>query len=111
MTEGKSCCATKKSCCGPNVGTTDRILRAAIGGALLTIVFTGPHTMWGLLGLPLLASALVGKCFMYSVLGMNTTSCCKSKTDGAPAEMAKSGGSCCGGGGHNHDHGQTPPAA
>ena len=40
-----------------NVGTTERIIRAVIGLILLSLVFIGPHTWWGLIGLVLLATA------------------------------------------------------
>ena len=39
-----------------NVGTLDRMIRIVIGLLLISLVFTGPETMWGWLGLPLLIS-------------------------------------------------------
>ncbi len=81
-TEG--CCQPKSGCCGmmgklgaPNVGAVDRVIRAAAGGALLTLVFVGPETPWGWLGLLLIGSALIGWCGAYRVLGVKTTGCCK----------------------------------
>jgi hypothetical protein len=55
-----------------NLGTLDRILRVAIGLALLSLVFVGPQTLWGLLGLVPLLTALVGYCPAYSLVGLST---------------------------------------
>lgn len=59
-----------------NVGSLDRILRIVVGLALLSLVFLGPQTLWGLIGLvPLLTGAL-GTCPAYSLVGLNT---CRSR--------------------------------
>lgn len=50
----------------------DRALRVLIGVALLSLVFVGPHTMWGLLGLVPLATGLVGFCPLYRLVGIDT---------------------------------------
>jgi hypothetical protein len=55
-----------------NIGTVDRWLRAIIGIALIALVFYGPQTRWGWLGLIPLATSLVGWCPLYSALGMST---------------------------------------
>lgn len=55
-----------------NVGGIDRILRAIIGLALISLVFFGPQTPWGWLGLVPLATALIGWCPPYSLLGIST---------------------------------------
>lgn len=55
-----------------NAGTLDRLLRGAVGLGLIAIVFVGPQTPWGWLGLVPLATALVGWCPLYTVLGINT---------------------------------------
>lgn len=55
-----------------NVGTIDRLLRAVVGIGLISLVFYGPQTPWGWLGLVPLATALVGWCPPYSLLGINT---------------------------------------
>ncbi len=55
-----------------NEGKLDRVLRIMVGLGLLSIVFVGPQTMWGLLGLiPLLTGAL-GFCPLYNVFGFDT---------------------------------------
>jgi hypothetical protein len=61
-----------------NIGAVDRTLRIIIGLFLLSLIFWGPHTMWGLLGLIPLLTALIGWCPPYSLLGIST---CKRKTE------------------------------
>jgi hypothetical protein len=55
-----------------NIGTIDRWMRAIVGIALILLVFYGPQTPWGWLGLVPLATSLVGWCPLYSALGMST---------------------------------------
>ena len=45
-----------------NEGTVDRFLRIVFGLALLSLVFIGPKTMWGLVGLVPLLTGLAGYC-------------------------------------------------
>ncbi len=55
-----------------NVGGIDRILRIIIGLGLLSLVFVGPQTAWGWLGLVPLGTALLGWCPPYALLGIST---------------------------------------
>ena len=55
-----------------NVGTLDRGIRAIVGLVLIALVFVGPQTAWGWLGLIPLATALIGFCPAYSLLGIKT---------------------------------------
>ena len=55
-----------------NVGTLDRTARVVLGLGLLSIVFAGPHTAWGYLGLIPLLTGLMGRCPLYSLFGMST---------------------------------------
>ena len=55
-----------------NVGTIDRIARVAIGLALLSLTVTGPHSMWGLIGVIPIATAIFSICPLYSMLGIST---------------------------------------
>ena len=55
-----------------NEGTIDRALRIIAGLVLLSLVFVGPQTPWGWVGLVPLATGLVGFCPLYSLLGINT---------------------------------------
>ncbi len=55
-----------------NEGNIDRVLRVIVGLALLSIVFVGPQTLWGLIGIIPLATGLVGICPLYAMLGIRT---------------------------------------
>ena len=55
-----------------NVGTIDRGLRVIVGLGLLAMVFFGPQTLWGLIGIIPLGTALVGFCPAYRLLGICT---------------------------------------
>ncbi len=55
-----------------NIGTIDRILRLVVGLALISIVFVGPQTPWGWLGLVPLATAILGWCPPYAMFGIST---------------------------------------
>jgi hypothetical protein len=55
-----------------NEGTADRAFRAIVGIGLLAIVFVGPKTPWGWLGIVPLATSLMGWCPAYTLLGINT---------------------------------------
>ena len=55
-----------------NVGKADQIIRILAGLILLSLVFIGPETLWGLIGLVPLVTGLSGFCPAYKLLGMNT---------------------------------------
>ncbi len=55
-----------------NEGNIDRGLRVVLGVALLSLVFVGPQTLWGLVGLVPLLTGLVGMCPLYRLFGVNT---------------------------------------
>ena len=61
-----------------NEGMLDRLLRVALGVVLIALVFVGPQTPWGWIGVIPLVTGLVGTCPLYSVLGMNTCGVKKS---------------------------------
>lgn len=54
-----------------NEGTADRVVRVALGLALIALAATGTSA-WGWLGLVPLATGLLGSCPLYSILGINT---------------------------------------
>lgn len=60
-----------------NEGTLDRVLRVVLGLVLLSLVFVGPQSLWGLIGLVPLVTGLVGTCPIYLALGIRT---CPLKT-------------------------------
>lgn len=55
-----------------NIGSLDRTLRIAVGLALLSLVFVGPQTLWGLIGLVPLITGLSRFCPAYSATGINS---------------------------------------
>lgn len=55
-----------------NVGQTERVIRVVAGLGILSLVFIGPQTPWGLLGLVPVATGLLGWCPPYSIFGINT---------------------------------------
>ena len=55
-----------------NEGGIDRVVRVVVGLALLALVFVGPKTPWGWIGIVPLLTGLSGRCPLYSVLGMST---------------------------------------
>lgn len=57
-----------------NIGRIDRVIRAVIGLVLISLVFIGPQTPWGWLGLIPLITAAFGFCGLYAILGINTCS-------------------------------------
>ncbi|KAE9628244.1 YgaP family membrane protein [Parasedimentitalea maritima] len=55
-----------------NEGSLDRALRVILGFVLLSLIFIGPQTMWGLVGIIPLATGLMGFCPLYRIIGLNT---------------------------------------
>ena len=55
-----------------NTGSLDRALRLLIGVVLLSLVFVGPKTAWGWLGLVPIGTSLMGWCPLYALLGFDT---------------------------------------
>ncbi|AWJ90773.1 DUF2892 domain-containing protein [Azospirillum baldaniorum] len=55
-----------------NVGTIDRALRAIVGLVLIALVFVGPQTPWGWIGLVPLLTAVVGFCPAYTLFGVRS---------------------------------------
>jgi hypothetical protein len=60
-----------------NVGGIDRVLRIVIGLALIALTLTGAIGAWGWIGLVPLATAAMGFCPLYTVLGFSS---CPVKT-------------------------------
>ncbi|MBF0136122.1 MAG: DUF2892 domain-containing protein [Magnetococcales bacterium] len=55
-----------------NVGGMDRALRIGVGVILLALVFVGPKTHWGWIGLLPLLTGLGSFCPAYALFGINT---------------------------------------
>jgi len=55
-----------------NEGMADRVLRVVAGAGLVSLVFVGPQTAWGWIGLVPLVTGMVGLCPLYTLLGLRT---------------------------------------
>ena len=55
-----------------NEGTLDRAMRIILGLVLIAMVFVGPATPWGWIGVVPLLTGLVGFCPLYRLVGINT---------------------------------------
>ena len=55
-----------------NVGSVDRILRIVVGVVLIALVFVGPKTPFGWIGVVPLVTALFRTCPIYSIFGIST---------------------------------------
>ena len=55
-----------------NEGSLDRGIRVVGGLVLLSLVFVGPRTPWGWIGVLPLLTGIVGFCPAYTLFGMNT---------------------------------------
>jgi hypothetical protein len=59
-----------------NEHPVERGVRVVLGLGLLSLVFVGPHTLFGLIGAVPLLTGLLGSCPAYTLLGIST---CKTK--------------------------------
>ncbi len=57
-----------------NLHSIDRILRIVIGFVLLSLVFWGPQTAFGYVGLILIVTAFISFCPLYRVFNISTCS-------------------------------------
>lgn len=55
-----------------NENTIERAVRVVLGAGLLSMVFVGPQTYWGLVGLVPLVTGLIGSCPAYTLFGFST---------------------------------------
>lgn len=60
-----------------NEGAVDRVIRIVVGLGLLSLVFVGPKTLWGLVGIVPLLTGIAGRCPLYALLGIKT---CRLRT-------------------------------
>lgn len=63
---------TKKGFFVRNEGTADRVLRVVVGVGLIAIVFVGPQTPFGWIGVVPLFTGLFGMCPLYRLIGVDT---------------------------------------
>jgi len=57
-----------------NVGSVDRIVRIAVGLALIVLAAMGNIGVWGYIGIVPLVTGFMRVCPAYSLLGINTCS-------------------------------------
>jgi len=55
-----------------NLNSVDRVLRLIVGTGLLSLVFVGPKTPLGYVGLILIVTSFINFCPIYRVLGIST---------------------------------------
>lgn len=55
-----------------NVGGIDRVLRIVLGLVLVALVFVGPKTPLGWIGVVPLLTGLMRTCPLYTLIGLNT---------------------------------------
>jgi hypothetical protein len=55
-----------------NEATFDRVIRVVLGLVGVSLVFVGPQTPWGWVGLVPLLTGLLGSCPVYTLLGIGT---------------------------------------
>jgi hypothetical protein len=55
-----------------NEHKVERALRVVAGLGLLSLVFVGPRTLWGLIGIVPLVTGLAGTCPLYTLFGIST---------------------------------------
>jgi hypothetical protein len=55
-----------------NEGMVDRALRVVAGVVLVGLVFVGPKTPWGWIGVIPIVTGLVGTCPLYTMFGWRT---------------------------------------
>lgn len=56
----------------PNVGSTDRIIRMILGIIIIVVVGVILNSWWGLIGVLIFLTGLVGRCGLYLPLKINT---------------------------------------
>jgi len=55
-----------------NIHTIERSIRIVLGLIILSLVFVGPKSLWGLVGIMPILTGLSGWCPPYQLLGIST---------------------------------------
>jgi len=55
-----------------NIGNVERVIRLVLGVGLLSLVWIGPKTAWGYVGLIPLLTGFISFCPLWKILGINT---------------------------------------
>jgi hypothetical protein len=56
----------------PNVGSLDKLVRIVAGLVLVSLVFVGPRTPWGWIGIIPLITGFIGVCPLYTPFRIDT---------------------------------------
>ena len=59
-----------------NESGAERVMRVSAGIVLLSALFAGPQSWWGVIGLVPLITGLFGNCPLYTLLGISTCERC-----------------------------------
>lgn len=70
-----------------NEHAADRVVRVVLGLGLLSLVWIGPQTAWGWVGLVPLVTGLAGRCPLYRIFGISTCSIGAPKTNQPPTQV------------------------
>lgn len=60
-----------------NIGSIDKAIRIVVGLVLIALVFVGPQTAIGWIGVPVILIALFGWCPLYKVIGFSSCKKCQ----------------------------------
>ena len=60
-----------------NIGSMDKAIRIVVGLVLIALVFVGPQTPIGWIGVPVILIALFGWCPLYKVIGFSSCKKCQ----------------------------------
>lgn len=55
-----------------NEHPAERVVRVAVGLAILSLFFVGPRTPWALIGLVPMITGSLGSCPVYTLMGIST---------------------------------------
>lgn len=70
-----------------NEHVIERVIRVVAGLVLLSLVFVGPQTYWGFIGILPLLTGIVGSCPAYTLIGIST---CRTSNGAPKTSTAKS---------------------
>ena len=56
-----------------NIHPIERVIRVVLGLIILSLVFVGPKSLWGLVGILPILTGLIGWCPPYQLLGISTS--------------------------------------
>jgi hypothetical protein len=55
-----------------NIHNVERVIRVVLGLIIFSLVFVGPKSLWGLIGILPIMTGLIGWCPPYQLLGIST---------------------------------------